>query len=676
MKKYTSKQFFLLVIVIFISISNQMTFSQTSELRKKIVGNRDFKRAYDVAEIFTEEKNFIEAIDIYLMLDSIWPDNPNLNFKIGYCYMHIRGKKTLSIPYLEKALTNVSIYYQSEYIEINAPIETYYYMAQAYHINYVFPKAIKYYNLYLNFVSDKELQDEVKFMIEKVYNAQKLIGNPISIKIENLGPVANSPYPDYSPVISNNKDFIIFTSRRDNSTGGKRDPHGLFFEDIYISRLVDGKWGKAEHIKGDINTPGHEAAISLSHNGDVLFIYRDDKGDGNIYMSEYNENKGEWLKPEKLPHPINTEHWETHATLSPDGKTLYFISDKPGGYGGRDIYKSLYLSDNKWDIPENLGLTINTKYDEEAPFILSDGFTLYFASQGHENMGGFDIFASSLSMDGFWETPENIGYPINTTEDDVFYYPTADEKNAVFTTSRQLRGIGDLDINYITIVSPKKRYIPVRGIVTDETTFKPVIADITIINKENNRVTSKLTTNESGEFRLTFPTGTSYIVEANSENYRKGGTEFSISKDETRPFISVSLFLSKLSKPDDFSSIIVEDIEVGEIFTLNNIFYDFDKATLRPESKDELNRLINFMNKMPLLVIEISGHTDNVGTDEYNQKLSQDRAQSVIDYLIKNAISKARLEAKGYGSSKPVASNETEEGRQLNRRTEFKILKK
>lgn len=644
---------------------------------KKILNNRDFIKKFEQAYVYYQEKNYADALELFLELDKMWPDNPHLNYRIGSCLVHMRGRKDEAIPYLEKAIKHVNLsFVDADYTETTAPILAFYFLAQAYHVKYRFEQALEFYNIYLTHIENQnpDKVDEVKFQISKVYNARKMVNNPVSIKIENLGPNVNTKYPEYAPVISPDKDMIIFTSRREGSTGGKKDEKGMYFEDIYVTYYKNGQWTPAIKLPGKINSPGHEATISLSHDGKTLFIYKDDKGDGNIYMSKLLSN-GQWSKPEKLPEPINSPYWESHATLAPDGRTLYFVSDRPGGYGGKDIYKSIHLGGNKWSEPENLGPTINTPYNEESPFILADGVTLYFASEGHENMGGYDIFVSTISEDGFWSTPENIGYPINTTEDDVFYMPTADEKNAVFATSRQRRGLGDLDINYLTIVYPKKRYISVRGRTADASTFKSLQADVIFTDKETNQIIARLLTDdETGQYKITLPIGKTYIVEAKRTGYAKTTKEFTIDPNEQRAFVNVDLFLNYLLAEE--TKVRAEDLTVGEVIVLNNIYYDFDKATLRPESKEELDRLIKLMKNVPTLVIEISSHTDNIGTPEYNMKLSQARAQTVVDYLVQNGISRDRLVAKGYGATKPIASNETDEGRQLNRRTEFKILSK
>lgn len=660
---------------IFLTLISFQLSSQEDVYLKQILNNISFIKKFDQAYVYFQDENYSDALNLFIELNQIWPDNPHLNYRIGSCLVHMRGRRDEAIPYLEKAIKHVNLSFSDgDYTETTSPITAFYYLAQAYHIKYRFDKAIEYYNLYLNYLENQnpDKVDDVKFQISKVYNAKKMVNNPVSIKIQNLGPNINTKYPEYAPVISPNNDFIIFTSRREGSTGGRRDEKGMFFEDLYITYYKNQQWTQAIKLPGKINTNGHEATISLSHDGKTLFIYKDDKGDGNIYMSKLQSN-GQWSKPEKMPDPINSPYWETHATLAPDGKTIYFVSDRPGGYGGKDIYKSVYLGGNKWSEPENLGPIINTRYNEESPFILSDAVTLYFASEGHENMGGYDIFISTVSEDGFWSTPENIGYPINTTEDDVFYMPTADEKNALFSTSRQRRGIGDLDINYLTIVYPKKRYVSVRGRTADAITFKSLQADVIFIDKESNQIIARLITDkETGQYKITLPTDKTYIVEAKAPQYAKTTRELTIDPNEQRAFINMDLFLTYILAEE--VKIKAEDLTIGEVIVLNNIYYDFDKATLRPESKEELDRLIKLMKAVPSLIIEIASHTDNIGKPEYNMKLSQARAQAVVDYLVKNDIPINRMVPVGYGATKPIASNETEEGRQLNRRTEFKIL--
>jgi len=521
---------------------NSILFSQI----KPEYDDKFLKANYEQAKHMLENQNFPGALELFLLLDNAFPGNSNINYQIGFCYMHIRGKRKQSIPYLEKALQNVSFAYSGNYFEKTAPYDTYFLLGAVYHITYNFQEAIESYNKYLEYILpfNPDIMSVVVFEIAKCYNAKEMLNNPVSIKIENLGAKINSEYPDYSPIISADKNFLIFTSRRKAETSSHPDESGLYNENMYISKKVNDEWGQAQLIPGKINTSGNEASVSLSHDEQRLFIFKADKGIGNIYVSKFENNN--WTKPEKLPSPVNSKYNETHVSLSADGRTLYFVSDRPGGYGGRDIYKSLYLGDNKWDIPENLGPTINTKYNEESPFILFDGVTLYFSSEGHENMGGFDIFSSTISEDGFWKTPENIGYPINTTEDDFFFYMTADEKNAVFSTSRQLRGMGDIDIYYLTIVKPKKEYVCVRGKIADKINLEPVIATLTIKNSETGEIIAKFITDKNEvNFKSTLPKDNKYILEVEAKGYKTTTKEIYIRPDEKISYIDFDILLSK-----------------------------------------------------------------------------------------------------------------------------------
>ena len=631
----------------------------------------DFKTRYVQADNYMNEQNYEAALKIFLSLDSIVPNNANLLFNIGLCYLNIPYNKSKSVPYFIRASKNVSLAYTGEYNETSAPVFVYYYLGKAYHINYQIDKAVEYFQKFRGYLTETEtdLLKDVDRQIEMCYNAKKMFENSLDIKIDNLGASINSKYPEYSPVISKDEKTLIFTSRRDISTGGNKDEKGKFYEDIFIvSKDESGNWQSAKPIGNNINTNRHEASISLTADGKQLFIYKDDGGDGNIYTS-YNKD-GNWTAPEKLNFPVNTKSWETHACLAPDGQVLYFVSDREGGYGGRDIYKSERKSNGEWGPAINLGPAINTPYNEESPFVLPDGVTLYYSSEGHESMGGFDIYSATLSDDGFWGRPENLGYPINTTEDDVFYVPTEDEKHAYYSTMKK-DGYGDLDLYLITIVRGKSRVITLAGSVTDAMTYKPLVAKIEVIDNVKKQVVANLNSNKLGDFFCTLPPS-NYTLNVTSPKHKDYTETFEIKADEKLSEIQKDIILDRLEEV----VLNKNDYEIGEKIILKKIFYDFDKADLRQESVTELTRLTKLMKDIPTLKIEISGHTDNVGTAEYNKKLSEKRAKSVVDYLIEKGIDAKRLSFNGYGFDQPIATNTTEEGRQLNRRTEFKILYK
>ena len=680
------KHLFTLLFIAFIAPYSYAQVQPKSDLSKSSESSKDYTNASYVEEpefrkLFTEAQNFFvldnfyKALPIFLKVDSLYPNNSNVNFCIGVCYWNTSSKKQKALPYFEKAVKNVSVAYNESYNEISAPVFAYYYLAKVYHITYKLDKAINNFTKFLSFLNpnaDADKIQDVNRQIEMCYTAKQMINNPLSIKIENLGDKINTAYPEYSPVLTKDKKTLYFTSRRPGSTGGKLDIEGKYYEDIYTSsKNTDGTWTAAVPITGKINSNGHEASISVSPNGDEIYIYKDDNNDGNIYVSKLES--GQWSVPKKLGPNINTKYWETHACLSPDNSVLYFVSTRPGGYGGRDIYRSFRLSNGEWGPAQNLGPTINTMYDEESPFISEDGVTLYFSSQGHESMGDFDIFSSTLAEDGFWSKPENVGYPINTADKDVFYVP-ADETHAYYSSIKS-RGFGEQDIYMITILSKKKQLVALSGAIADASTYKPLNAQIQIVDKEKNIVVANLNSNPvTGEYNVTLDPGVVYIAKVNSSDFDSYSEEFTIKPEDNAVEYSKNFFITKTAYALGKTKIDKSDLVVGKTIILKDIYYDFDKARLRPESIEELNRLIKLLNEIPTLKIEISSHTDSKGADDYNKDLSSKRAKSVVDYIISKGIDASRLTSKGYGKSKPIDTNSTEEGRQHNRRTEFKIL--
>ncbi len=663
----------LLFILNFIFLSSG--YSQVSEI---------FRTKYKLAESLISDENYPDALPIFLYLDTLTPDNPNVCFNIGVCYVNSMYDKTKAIPYLEKSIKNVSLDYIGVPDDITAPVFAFYYLGRAYMVNNKLDEAIKYFSKFKYYLTEKdeELLKDANRQIEMCYNAKKLISNPVNIKIDNVGEPVNGPFPDYSPVISLDETTLIFTSRREGSTGGKKDTDGKFFEDIYIANYdsKENKWVNVKKIGANINSSGHEASISLSTDGKQLFIYKDVKGDGNIYISKIRN--GNWTAPERLPSQINSKSWETHATLSPDGNTLYFVSNREGGFGGRDIWRCEKLANGKWSEAVNLGTKINTEYDEESPFILPDGVTLYFSSRGHESMGGFDIFTSTLSDDGLWSNPENLGYPINTTDDDVFYVPTKDEKHAYYSSAKE-GGYGDQDIYKLSIIAPKKLVAHLKGLVFDEISFKPLEAKLEITDKKTGDIIASFTSEKTtGEFYVSLPIGKTYGLKVTADKYLDQEETVDIPDTLSDPEINKAIIMKKFQftslngiKSD---KIFFEDKEilVGERIVLNNVLFDFDKYDLRSESTVELDKWVKFLTANPSLKIEILGHTDNKGTAEYNYTLSDNRANVVYEYFVSKGINKDRMKWKGYGFDLPVATNKTDAGRQKNRRTEIKIISK
>jgi len=472
----------LLLVIATLLLCNIAVFAQ-----REVNKDAHFKRVYPVANEQLEAGKGERAVKNFLDLLAIDEKNALINYKVGRSYLLINGKKSEAVPYLEKAVANASVKAKDSYKGEEAPIDVYFYMARAYHLDLQFDHAIAAYRKYLKEanITDKDRIDEVEWMIQCCLNGKLIVDSPISATTENLGENINSAYDEYSAVVDATESMLIFTSRRPTTTGGLLDLDDKYFEDIFISqKQEDGTWGKPSGIGKRINTEGHEASIGLSADGQELYIYRDDFGDGNIYVCEFKGSS--WGEPQLLNQNINSPFRETHASVSADGQTLYYTSDK-SGQGGMDIFRSKRLPTGEWAVSENLGEVINTKYDEEAPFIHPDGKTLFFSSKGHSSMGGYDIFFS-IEENGKWSTPMNVGFPMNTADDEYFFVMSADGKRAYYSSSTGA-GMGGKDIYLVRLDTDRE--VPL-------TVYKgEIVADAS--GKRPEDVTIKITDNETGE---------------------------------------------------------------------------------------------------------------------------------------------------------------------------------
>ena len=428
--------------------------------------NTSFNWKFEEGNKLMEEKLFNQSVDIWSELLTTDPENANLSYKLGYSFFHSYNQKDKALTHLEKAsLARSSASYGSfntagydpfDSKERNAPIEVDYYLGRAYHLSNQFDKADQFYQKFLDQVDEKHaLRPAAKRGMEQTANARTLHASPVDYTVSNVGPVINKELPDFSPVLSVDGNALFFTSRRirpDSSNRGILDPiAGLPYENIYVSyKDREGNWQAPELLNINPSEGGHFATANVAADGQTLFIYRSDGGDGNLYESKL---VGElWSDPVLMGSDINTKAWETHGALSADGNTFYFISDRKGGFGGRDAYRVVRLPDGSWSKSQNLGNEVNTAYDEDGVFIHPNGRTLYFSSQGHNSMGGFDIFYTDQQDDGRWSLPQNLGYPLNTVDDDVFFITTADGRRGYFS-SDQISGYGEKDIYFVDLPS-------------------------------------------------------------------------------------------------------------------------------------------------------------------------------------------------------------------------------
>ena len=599
---------------------------------------------------------YSEALNHYLKANEFNPNNAELNFKIGVCYYN-SAQKYECLQYFKKAYE----------LDSNVDKKITYYLGRGLHLNYQFDQAIGFYSQYAASIRNRDETEYVNRLIVQCRNGKEIVKDTLNVRITNLGSDVNSEYREYAPLVTSDGSKMYFTSRRKGSTGNNIAEDGMYFEDIYeISRTEHG-WTQARGVGRPLNTQLHDAAVGLSPDGQQLFVYMDQNG-GDIFVSQLRGSR--WSRPECVGEKINSPHHESKAALSYDNKTLYFISDRPDlSIGGRDIFYSERDYMGNWSEPKNLGSTVNTKYDEVDIFLHPDGRTIYFSSAGHNSMGGLDIFRTVKNEKGEWSTPVNIGFPINTPGDDAFFVTTASGRIAYFASVRP-EGYGLHDIYEIEFLinedKPEEKtervlVTLVKGAVKDKTTGFPLEADIEIVDNEKDEVVANFVTNSvSGAYLINLPSGRNYGINVSKAGYLFHSENFNLADTADYQEFVVNVDLQR--------------IEIGTTVVLRNIFFDYDKETLRRESFTELNRIVDILNNQPKIRIEISGHTDNRGSHQYNYDLSKARAKSVVDHLIEKGINSERLEFEGYAFTKPIADNDTEEGRQLNRRVEFKII--
>lgn len=469
----------------------------------------------------------------------------------------------------------------------------------------------------------------------------------------NLGDSVNSVKSEYYPSITINDSMFVFTRRG-------QEYREDFFE---CTILGNHKYSKAELIKGDINLEPSKGAINISQDGEWLIFagynFRGGYGDFDLYIS-YNTPTG-WSEPENLGRNINTESWESSPSLSPDKRALYFSSNRPGGYGNKDLYVSYRMPNGKWGPAKNMGPSINTVGDELAPFIHADNATLYFNSDGLQGYGNSDIFLCRKGPNNEWSTPENLGFPINTIESEGSLFVAADGKTAFYASDRSDTR-GELDIYTFELrpdVRPAKT-LYVQGKVYDAKTMKGLPSAVELIDNQTQQPVMNVQTDETGEYFITLPVGKDYTFTVNRKGYL---------------FFSELYPLSK-NQPDSTykKDIPLQPIALNASLVLKNILFETNSAQLQPISLIEINRLLQLLTENPTLKVQINGYTDNVGKPADNLKLSENRAKSVVDYLVSEGIDMKRLAYKGFGETKPIADNKTESGRAQNRRTEFVII--
>ena len=687
---FMNKRFFPAILLSLIAITSQAQ-------------DKNFKTWFQQAQEQMLYENYQEALKKYMQIENRGQLNANVAFNMGICYMNLDNQVENAIPYLEKAVVSTNPQYKDgNYKETSAPEEAWFYLGKAYRLTGQYTRAIDAYRQFRSTLnaSDVYYQDFLALQIESCSNAENMMSNPLTVEFSRPDFALDAEC--YFPAVSGDEKSAVFTSYQK-----VRDPHSGtedFFELIFYTVKDDnGNWSKPKDITYEIASDGNFSTASLSYHGDMMILYRDDFGNGNIYYSKLDN--GKWEEIKKFPKNIDSKYNETHGSFSRDGKTLFFVSDRPGGQGGKDIYRSLMDNSGNWGVPVALSYIINTPFDEDAAFLAGDSETLFFVSEAHSTMGGFDVFKSVCDNNGNWSTPQNLGYPISTPFDDVFYNPVGEDGSVGYMDRVPETG----GAKEMRRVAPpyKPTYTPAPVIAETpvatetetpgETTYTPEPAVETYTptypseykltgrlalqdNKELNssfylhvadasgQVIASLSPNAAtGQFATVIKPG-SYKITAYGDGYEPADAYIYVSEYELNPEVNTAI------------NMVPKAVSTGEYYSIKSILFDDNSARLNREAEIEIERIAALMQANPDLKLEVTGNTDDLGTDDYNQRLSVMRAREVVNYLTKKGISESRLVAKGLGKTNFIAINQNPdgsdnpEGRALNRRVDMNVL--
>jgi len=636
------KRFFLLIISCF---SLQFTFSQPydpGKVNKKAV--QLFDQAYERAQ----DGNYANALG--LLLQAIKTDDKYVDayLAIGSIYGKLKNYKS-SIEFYEKAFVIDSNYTLPDRLPYSVNLAGLGEFEKALAaVNELLDKKAPQNPVTLENANKRKRSYEFAIEYAKNNTEKNYVFTPV-----NMGDSINSAESEYFPCLTIDGKQLAFT----------RKLNGRNEDFFYSNKTNTGHWGTAKPMEGNVNTEQSEGAQNISQDGQWLVFTgcyrRDGFGGCDLYISYKTEDS--WSEAINLGGKINSDQWEAQPCLSPDKRELYFSSRRWGGYGGSDIYVSRMQPNGKWGEPENMGPGINTTADEQCPFIHADNQTLYFTSGYWPGYGDEDLFYVRRQPDGSWSKPVNLGYPINTIDREGTLFIDSDGKTAYYASDRS-DSKGGLDIYSFELrenVRPNKT-LWVKGKVFDKKTNKNLPSAVELIDLSSKQPVTKVETNSEGEYLITLPVGKDYAFNINRKGYLFYSDNFLL-KDKT---------------PDSIyeKNIGLQPLEANASMILKNIFFDINKFELKPASQAELDILVQLLTENPSVKIEIGGHTDNVGKPSDNLILSNNRAKAVVNYLVSKNIPAQRLLAKGYGETKPIADNKTEEGKAQNRRTEMKVI--
>ncbi len=602
----------------------------------------DRRETFFDAQYFLSYEDYPEALYHFLKLHNFEPFDASVNYKIGKCYLNIIGSKTKAIPYLENAVNNTTRWYWSNaYVQRSASYEAFLKLGRAYRINNELDKAEDMFSHYRSLLRDNQ-HDRIG-RAEREFDicstARELQKEPACFREIHLGEAINTRNNNFNPAVSGDESAMVYMTSLP------------FYDGVFFSRNVDGEWTQGVNIVDQIGSDGDHYVTSLNYDGTEMYFVKGDKYKSDIYVSHYDPEKGLWGKLEKLNRNINTDGRESHAGISKDGNTLYFTSNRPGGFGGLDIYKSTRIKGGDWGPAVNLGPRINTKYDEKSPFITEDGETLFFNSFGHDNPGEFSVFTSKISEEGVWGEAEPMGYPLNTTDDNLFFVPVRNGE-AGYIARFYDTNIGGSDIFRIEFLPADIEEEPKKEPLMSPEEMDEIYEDFRI------RIIDSLETGVIG-YIAEHPEEEKPELRTTPENFEKWFGDGMIRLEHLFP------------------------CEEEEVFCINlrPVFFEFDCYELTPYTLLELERVVSIMNEYPGLEIEVVGHACDYGTVDFNQTLSENRAKSVADYIVSRGITAGRITWRGESELSPIARNinpdgtDNHIGRIYNRRADIRVVK-
>jgi outer membrane protein OmpA-like peptidoglycan-associated protein len=614
-------------------------------------------------DLFSESKEYMlsndytEALYLLLNLASKGYNAAGINYRIGQCYLHIQGQRYRALPYLQEAVRNISADFGGNRIaEDTAPPKALFYLGIAYRLNHHYDQAISTFGRYMEWLAleDTSGRSMTEYQMERCTNAREMEAAPDKVIWDTLPPTVNTVFSDYNPLVTANGKQLYFMEQL------------KFYDAVMGSTRGDSSWQKPDNLTPDIRSDGDFILTGMSADGScLLFSAYDPVMAGELYMTR--KINGTWSALQKLNSNINTRFNESHASLSPDGKILYFTSDRKGGYGGLDIYRSFIDAKGDWGPAENLGPLINTPYNEETPFISGDGRILYFSSQGHYNMGGYDVFRSVSDSLGGWTSPVNLGYPVNTPDDDLFFFPVGSG-----TTAYQARYTPPSPNSEIVRMQIIAYGNPARFVVKGKARYHsetPVRPDEISIDFDG----------EPGQQRIAHQ-----VLQADSSFSQKvpGGNYILRFSRHDSVLFSKTLEIPFNMPQNDLLLSVVFPISTGlhrDTLYIRDIRFAFNSNRVEDKYRNYLDSLHALLLRYPDLKLDLAGYTDSRGPAGYNQKLSVSRACAVAGNLGLNAPWHGKIHTTGFGEEHPVARNrqvdgkDSEEGRSYNRRVEIEF---